>query len=138
MVNEQLNSCADDLQQLALRKRIVRTICSPVFLERDPGVGVDEKTFVNQLTAEIGKKVASLNDRMTALPSLMSQEQERIDSSWSSGKLHIVPGDELLDAVCKSFGVRFRKRRDGARLAHLLESRELPDEILNLLNSFVA
>jgi energy-coupling factor transporter ATP-binding protein EcfA2 len=138
LISERLSSCADDLQHLALRKRVVRTVCSPVYFERGSLAEKGEDAFAEELTAEMEKKIAALRDRVSNIPDRISQERENIASAWNTSKLHIVPGDELLDAVCRSFGIRFRKRRDGARLAHLLERHELPGEVVELLNGLVA
>lgn len=138
-VNAHLQECADGLQRLAVEKRVARSVCAPVFLDRHSVLsetGNDE--FSARLAAEIERQLEGLRARLAGIASLTAQEEERVARVWKSGKMDIVPGDELLDAVCQKYGVRFKKRRDGARLAGLLSPNEVPLELVQLLRSLVA
>jgi putative ATP-dependent endonuclease of OLD family len=112
----------------------LRSLCAPVYLDRDavleetPG-----STFDSRLADEIDRRIQSLVE----IEILGEAERQHVDSTWEK-KLDIVPGDELLDCVCKTFGVRFKKRRDGARLAHLLEVTEISPELVDLLRRLTA
>ena len=57
-----------------------------------------------------------------------------VDEEWSSRRLMLVPGEELLDRVLQRYDLRFRKERDGIRLAELLSASEIPRELSDLLH----
>ena len=138
LVGKQLNECADKLKPLAVNKRVARTICSPVFFNRD-AIFDDSSggNFSERLTNEIDQQATMLSARAAEISSRIADEQHRIEQVWDSQKLDLVPGDELLDLVCQAFGVRFKKRRDGSRLASHLVDSEVPSELVDLLRHLV-
>ena len=56
-----------------------------------------------------------------------------MENDWNQDKVSLVPGDLLLDGVCKAFGVRFRKETDSSRAAEMLNQTEIDDEIRLIL-----
>ncbi len=64
---------------------------------------------------------------------MYQQKSEEVNQVWQSRKLSIVPGDLLLDSVCQEYNVRFKKERDGSRLAALMDKNEIEREISNII-----
>ncbi|BCY12336.1 hypothetical protein L3i22_074240 [Actinoplanes sp. L3-i22] len=135
-----LVACADELHDLAVRKRVARTVCKPVFPDREAALAEagDLDQFARRLVAELREQAAELHVRQAEIADLVAKETDRVDQVWERDKLAIVPGDELLDAVCKRFGVRYRKGRDAARLARELTAEEIPGELRALLRGLVS
>jgi hypothetical protein len=62
------------------------------------------------------------------------EQSSGVDNAWNSDKLSIVPGDELLDTVCRRYDVRFKKEfGDGVRLARLMRDDEIDTEIAEFI-----
>ena len=115
-----------------------RAIFSPVFFDRDAIFdGSSEEDFSRRLKNEIDRQAKMLSARAAEISSRIMDEQRRIEQVWDSHKLDLVPGDELLDLACQAFGVRFKKRRDGSRLAGYLVNSEVPSELVTLLRQLV-
>jgi hypothetical protein len=136
----QLEKSADDLRRLAVEKRVLRVLCSPVYfgraaLERS----ASSKGFADQIGNEIDERIAVLNSRKNEIVEEVRRAEAQVGEAWErGGKLDLVPGDELLDNVCQAFGVRFKKRRDGSRLASLLRRDEVSTELARLLRDLVS
>jgi putative ATP-dependent endonuclease of the OLD family len=137
-VAEKLEECTEALRRLTVEKRVLRALCGPVFFDRSIITERDtDADFDSSLASEIDRQIAALNARKTEIQMLEQREQEDVTKVWDANKLSLVPGDELLDCVCQKFGVRFKKRRDGARLARLLTAGELDPELARLLRDLV-
>lgn len=65
---------------------------------------------------------------------MIDENRKKLDSRWATEKIQLVPGDLLLDEVCKRFGVRFIKEKDSARLAGLMTKDEVAREIRALIS----
>jgi hypothetical protein len=63
----------------------------------------------------------------------IDEQSLRIGESWQTKKLHLAPGDILLDCVCKRFGVRFKKGVDGPRLASFMAPEDIDPEIKRII-----
>ena len=64
---------------------------------------------------------------------MIDEHARTVSQSWQSRQLMIVPGDILLDRVFLRFGVRFKKRVDGPRLASLMGKKEIDGEIVTII-----
>ncbi len=139
-VAAQIDKSADDLRQLAVEKRVRRSLCSPVYFDRNAITNdAVPMELTDRLTAEIESRIALLDARKTEISEEIGRAEKQVEDGWKSGiKLELLPGDELLDSVCQAFGVRFKKRRDGARLAALLRKDEVPAELVRLLKELVS
>lgn len=130
-VRSKIEACADTLKQTAVDKRVAKNACKPVFPSRDRLVG--EEAIEQKVTAELDRMIAYLEEAKCSIPKLMDNEAEAIDRHWPERKLSLVPGDELLDMVFQEYGLRFRKERDGARLAALMQEDEIEQEIASVI-----
>jgi len=63
------------------------------------------------------------------------EEEREMNRIWDSQKLDLVPGDELLDMVCKKYNVRFKKQEgDGKVLAELMTKDEIAKEVQQFIH----
>jgi putative ATP-dependent endonuclease of OLD family len=135
----QLQKSADDLRQLAVEKRVIRALCSPVYFDRAAlEHNVPPTSLADRVDKEIDERITMLTSRKAEIIEEVKRAETQVDEAWERGdKLDLVPGDELLDNVCQAFGVRFKKRRDGSRLASLLWADEVSPELADLLLDLV-
>jgi putative ATP-dependent endonuclease of OLD family len=138
-VRAALDECADDLRQLAVRKRIAGTVCRPVNPDRKPVLReTGDLAAVKARAAEqLREQQAELDRRIAELSTLVAQENAAVDAAWADRRFDVVPGDELLSAVCQSFGAGFRKGRDGVLIAAEMEAGEIAPELATLLDDLV-
>lgn len=138
LVAKRLATCADELKQLAVEKRVIRSLFTPIYFDKKTIFETSDAEFGELLSSVIDRQIAALSARKEEIQPLMEQEESHVGKLWESKRLDIVPGDELLNCVCQGFSVRFKKRRDGSRLARLLKADELSTEISELLKSLVS
>ena len=97
-------------------------------------------TFKSNKTT-VSERVLNEIQRLTEILELDKQKvestfekiSEDVEKQWKSNKLSIVPGDLLIDMVCKEYGVRFKKEKDGSRLASFMKKDEIDTEIKNII-----
>ncbi|MET8372389.1 AAA family ATPase [Micromonospora profundi] len=139
LVTRRLSECADKLRQFAIEKRVLRASCRPVFFDRE---AIFEESsdddFSSRVASELRRQAEALGARAAETERLLKHEEEHVNSQWQGKKMDLVPGDELLDSVCREFGVRFKKRHDGVRIAGLMRTTEVPAELAQLLRRLVA
>ncbi len=126
-----LEECAEKLRQEAIEKRVERIVLRPVYPSvRNVLSNADEASVTERVMAEIQKMIEQLGEEKKRVDDVYKKQSEYLDSVWQSRKLAIVPGDLLLDMVCQTHGVRFKKRQgDGAHLAALMNRDEIDEEI---------
>ena len=134
-----IDSCTELLKQTAIDKRVAKALCRPVRPDRK---SVLEPSGDSPLSERVSHEIQRCIDELEAVKGRVdteSEEQQRaVDDVWSTAKLDIVPGDLLLDSVCQESGVRFKKERDGARLAALMAEEEIPRELTEIIREWVA
>lgn len=66
---------------------------------------------------------------------VIQAQKDALDEEWAneSKRLHLAPGEELLDAVFKRFGTNYKKSADTRRIAAKMTSDEIPQEIKDLI-----
>jgi putative ATP-dependent endonuclease of the OLD family len=133
-VRKTFDTVADELKELAIQKRVARIFNRPAYpkFEPDENVTTDE-AVVGRIASEVQSVVSRLEKLEERAADIMREERERVESEWVQKKLEIVPGDELLDRVCRKYGVRYQKDKDGVRLASLIHTEDIPEEIKELL-----
>ncbi|MGO8789963.1 MAG: AAA family ATPase [Terriglobia bacterium] len=135
-IRNALDQCADGLKQDTVDKRVAKLLCKPIY----PSIkGVLEEQHEGSTTERIGKELDRLIreiDSIKARAATVYEEQSSgVDNAWNSHKLSIVPGDELLDCVCRRYDVRFKKEfGDGVRLARLMHEDEINTEIAEFIH----
>jgi putative ATP-dependent endonuclease of the OLD family len=137
-ISDQIAESAEKLKSFAIEKRISRIACKPVYPDRDsihpPEPDAD---ILIRVSKELSRQQTILQEVAEKLPQIAEREAESVNANWQGTKLDIVPGDLLLDDVCRAFGVRFVKERDASRLASLMRADEIADDIKQLLRRIV-
>jgi hypothetical protein len=73
------------------------------------------------------------NRRLEELEKGLSDLKANFQASWPSEKMNMVPGDEMLRAILRNYGISYRKQRDAKELASMMESSEIPHDVVRLL-----
>jgi putative ATP-dependent endonuclease of OLD family len=106
--------CANDLKETSLSKRAAKRACVPVYPAlRNLTESQQELSVPERIRGEIDRMIAELTKTRQAVDGIVAEQTALLNEQWQKAYASIVPGDLLLDAVCKEFGVRFKKDRDG-------------------------
>jgi hypothetical protein len=133
-VQASLSEAADELQQLAIDLRIFRTTCRPVF-PRHEGLKPGTEGVLERSATEVERLIAELQERQVVASQLAADYKLEVERRWATEKLHIVPGSTLLNRVFERFGLRYKKERDGARMASMLKESDINVELRELISS---
>lgn len=136
-VEQAINKCADALKNVAIERRVAKITCLPIYPNRNDVLNCDsELPLLDRVRHEFSCQKARLDKLEENLQTILKTQTELVENNWINEKQDLVPGDLLLDEVCKMFGMRFNKERDSARLASLMRENELDSEIREILRSF--
>lgn len=125
-----INECAERLKQLTIDKRVARLLCKPIYPSFIWTFGESQDTPIVEKIATENQRIMNQLDQVSNNAQKVYEEQSRIvNDIWSTQKLNMVPGDHLLDMVCKRYNIRFKKEIDGSRLASLMSKNEIDEEI---------
>ena len=137
-IEQRINICADALKDVAIERRVARIVCLPIYPNRNAVLNFDSGiALIDRLKKEYNSQKETLTQLEEKLEKIIDEQTKSVESNWSAKKRDLVPGDLLLDSLCKLFEVRFNKERDSARLASLMEEPEIDSEIKGILNRFV-
>jgi hypothetical protein len=126
--------CANELRDVALSKRVAKRACVPVYpalrqvTEEQDGVAVADR-----IGTEIERMIGELRTAKEAVARIVAEQTNVLNEQWSQAYVALVPGDLLLDGICRRFGTRFRKEKDGVRLASLMRADEIPAEVKTII-----
>ena len=138
-IEKGINTCADALKDVAIERRVAKIACLPIYPNRNAVLDLgSEITLINRLKEEYSNQKKKLSQLEEKLENLIEEQTKLVENSWSVKKQDLVPGDLLLDDLCKLFGVRFNKERDSARLASLMEEYEIDSEIKDILKRLIS
>ncbi|MNP52665.1 hypothetical protein D3C76_1470740 [compost metagenome] len=96
--------------------------------------------------SSIEESIAQVKDGLEALvemsQKLLSDYTEKIredvaefEASWQNDKLDMVPGDKVIDAICKNYGVRYKKKQNDAELlTNSIPQNMWPSYLTNLID----
>ena len=133
-IKEEIDKCADQLKQFTINKRLFLYLFSHIHPPFDTDFEhSDESKIKENALSEIQKMVNSLEEQKGKVDEIYSKQREFVNGNWNTIKLSVVPGDILLDNVCRKYGFRFNKVKDGERLARLMVKGEIDGEIKNIL-----
>jgi predicted ATP-dependent endonuclease of OLD family len=129
-----IDECADELKELAVEKRVVKSVCGPVYASAVRVLEGDSKLPVAQRTIEeLDRMAAEIENRKKTIEKSLAEARSDVEREWPRRKTELVPGDLLLDRVMRRAGLRFRKEKDGARLARVMTKDELDEEMTKLI-----
>ena len=132
-----VDESAEKLKQVAINNRVTRIMCKPLYprlkLDADE---IEEATVKIKVADEIQQKISKLSELISNIDRVYEEQAEFVGNKWQSNKLAMVPGDLLIDLVCKEYGVRFHKGQgDGVRLAALMKSDEIDGELREIIGA---
>lgn len=90
---------------------------------------------LTELRKAVVEALPSADTQLAALDAAWERVNKDVSANWAKRKLEVAPGSEILDAVWREYGGRYDKRRDGPRIAAVME--EKPDEIKKMLADFL-
>jgi len=133
-VRSTIEQCAERLKQITVDKRVATRLCRPTYVDAKRLFGESLETTVKaKMRDEIQAAIKQMEQANSRLENEYEEQSGCVDSVWKQKKLSIVPGALLLDSVAREYGVRFKKDRDGARLAALMRQHEIDEEIRSII-----
>jgi len=132
--SEAINESVESLKPIALEKRVLKSLCRPVYPDRKR-LGKKDVPLQARVDAELRQMAEQVQKTQESLQGVIARDQTEIELRWEAARNQLVPGDELLDGVCAKFGRRYFKERDAGVLAGLFNSDEIAPEIAAILRS---
>jgi predicted ATP-dependent endonuclease of OLD family len=137
-VKNKLDECAEKLKLFAICKRVVKIACKPVYPETKAIFeDIQAEEAIDKITKSLQAIISQLEAEKADLESVYTSKADEIENIWRSKKMDIVPGDLLLDAVCKKYNLRFKKEKDTSKLASLMRKDEIDPEIRRVIQEIV-
>ena len=133
-ISELLDTCAAELKEFAIAKRVGKLLCRPLYPSTSWIGEIARNGTKAAIENEFEAQMQAINKRKSEVEAIYEVEHLALEGKWDDHKLDIVPGTELLEKIFQQFGVHFRKETDSARLASTLTK----DEINPELKKFVA
>lgn len=132
-IKKVIEEYAESLKQYVINKHIEGNLYRPIYPSHNLDCFADKATLNKDLSKEIENMIGQLEIKKGKLDDCFKIKSEFIESIWETKKLDIIPGDILLDLVCKKYSLRFRKMQDSKRLAALIDEKEIDKEIRRIL-----
>ena len=98
----------------------------------------DNQDSVSKIIDSIESMIRQLEIGKDNLEAVYKSKVDELENVWQAEKLDMVPGDILLDKVCKEYSLRFKKEKDTAKLANLMHKDEIDPEIKRVIQEIVA
>ena len=132
-----LDEKADELKQITIDKCVVRLSCRSIHPSLEPLFSSKQEMSITQKVIDENQKmIQELEETNEKVEEIYLAESARIDEMWQTSKLDLVPGDHLLDMVCRKYDVRYKKKeQDGSRLASLMHENEIDKEIKDFIQA---
>lgn len=117
----------DKIVQIYLEKRLLK----PVYLRRRGSEGA--------IAERIASKITELNNRLGEIDTATEELKIELHRDWSvETAIARIPGDILLDAICRKLGSRFDKQRgDSIKLAKCLAADKIHRQLVDFLTMVV-
>ncbi len=139
-IEQLINSSANDLYNTVLIKRI-RTEIGGLRDGLLPSEALP--TLITNARSEhlAGLVMKEINSRWVEhlekleISTIVSTEEETLERAWSDSRmrLQLAPGEEILSAVFRAYGLEYSKPTDTVRIARAMEPEEIQPEIVNLI-----
>ncbi|HEY9692634.1 MAG TPA: TOPRIM nucleotidyl transferase/hydrolase domain-containing protein [Oculatellaceae cyanobacterium] len=132
---ENIQECAEQLKNFSINKRVAKILCKPIYPSAEQLINNSHSEAVKERVAEeIQRLITQLEESHHQIETVYQETFTSVESDWAIKKLDIVPGDLLLDMVCKKYDTRFKKERDGSRLAALMNESEIDNEVCEIIH----
>jgi predicted ATP-dependent endonuclease of OLD family len=124
-----IDEVAEQLKQLAIDKRVAKLTAMPSYPSSDIFKESESTTIVDRISSDIQNRRDELEKFFHKMDSIYEEQKKHVDSVWGSKKLSIIPGDILIDQVCKKYHVRYYKERDSSNLSSLMQKSEIDSQL---------
>ncbi len=133
---KKIQECSENLKDLSIEKRVLKIVCKPCYppTREITATGKKVKGIQDKATNIISDMIKELEEAKNSTEAIYKEQCALVDNDWPTKKLNVVPGSRLLDMVCQQYGVRFKKDRDGSRLAALFQQEEIDKEIKDIVS----
>jgi len=119
--------------RLGLGWKYLRSIHLNKLVEQNDVKTLEESTAVVKEGLEALVKMSK--ELLLDYTNAIENDVAEFESVWEKNKLSIVPGDKVIDAICKNFGMRYKKKQSDAELLTNSISQEMwPSYIQNLID----
>jgi putative ATP-dependent endonuclease of OLD family len=132
-ISQVIDECANDLRTFAFGKSLLRRVNNPIYISPGLTPSLDQRSILEAIKQSLTDGSASLVQRQKELEGMICNHTIEFDAAWSRDKLLVVPGTELLEAVLRRYKLAYKKRRDAKGIAALMEPRDIPHEIADIL-----
>ena len=123
-VQEALLETAIGMKGRTVELTVRRKLLGPVYIERLEGKSIQDK---------LAAAAEQLAQRTAKYETDREEIEKAFSADWEKVALHKAPGSELLDATFKRYDFKFTKERDAGRLAELIPSNKIPNELLAII-----
>lgn len=132
-INTERITQVENLKNVTIEKRVACSLCKPIYFDRNKidTVGQDLTTKCSDM---VKTHLQEFQDREQKIKEVISQETKFVGDNWNTKKFDIIPGNLLIDEICKKNGVRFKKEKDSELIASLMNSEEIDTEIKDLIH----
>lgn len=122
-VRDLITRCAAELLERAIELRIGKQLLKPAYA--DQGGANTKERLTGMLT--------SIERRLSKLEEVEAATRASLTATWGENAVKLAPGSEILDAVLKEFGLRYKKEVDGRRLAEKIDINHVDSELARFL-----
>ncbi len=137
-VQERIDAACQDLRNVAIERRALKEICSPIYPRRENVIKRDSgEDFLAAAEAELDAVIFSVQKLRDELAETLESAGRAVESQWDSSKVSLIPGDEILKHVFSSYGISFNKRKDSIRIATIMSREEIPSEMAGVVRGLV-
>ncbi|WP_433452513.1 ATP-dependent nuclease [Streptomyces sp. CA-142005] len=136
-VRDVLDEVSDELLATAIERRVLKQVCKPFIPDRNKVIKRGEEDFAESVRKQLEIVRDELNKVEEGLSSLYGSASDEVSAEWSSKKMSIAPGDEILNLLFKRFDLSFNKRSDGLKIAALMTESDIPIEMKSLIRDLV-
>lgn len=138
VIRQAIEECTEKLKNVAIERRTVKAACYPIYPNTVQVLTLGSSTpLLDRIKDEYTRQREHLDQLEKELHEIVRIQTEQVEGNWTTKKQDLVPGDILLDEVCKIFNTRFNKEKDSARLATLLNENEIDVELKSVLKSII-
>jgi energy-coupling factor transporter ATP-binding protein EcfA2 len=136
-ISSAIRLAADSLRPVVTLKRVCRMLRPIRLVDNDTRRALaDETADVDRLIEVVCHRIPDREDVGHRIRAMWAEEESAIDSMWDEHWLDLVPGADVLDVIFRKYAMRkFRKIRDGAALAELID--QPPSEISDVIKRFL-
>lgn len=137
LVKNAIDDAAEQLKGLAIAKRAYKAISTPLRSSIEWSAIETAESALEKVMAELEAFREKLLATQEITKKSFDAAKKNIEHDWNHSKVNLVPGDLLLDLVCRQFGTRFKKETDSAKLAALLSPNEVAPDLGSILKELV-